>query len=153
MKEHTPPRDLFDRLMTLPGLRIFAPFYHRHREVLLYLFFGGLTTLISWGSFYLLHYPMGINELISNILSWVLSVLFAFVTNRTWVFSNAAGRPLAAMGRFFASRLATLGLEEGLIFLFVTYLSFDAMVIKISGNLLVLALNYLCSKFFVFRKR
>ena len=66
MKDRTPPRDIFDRLLALPVLRVFAPFYNRHREVLLYLFFGVLTTAISWGSFYLFHYPLAMNELLAG---------------------------------------------------------------------------------------
>lgn len=143
--------DLFDRLMRLPVLRLFYPFYSRHREALLYLFFGGLTTLVSWGSFYLFCYPLGWNELLANALSWVAAVLFAFFTNRTWVFTARGG-----VGReillFFAARLATLGIEEALLFSFVTLLGFEAMAVKIIGNLLVLVLNYVFSKWIVFRK-
>ena len=146
-------RDIFDRLMVLPVLRLFEPFYRKHKEVLLYLFFGVLTTLISWGVFYLFHYPFGVNELAANILSWVMAVLFAFLTNRAFVFSLAAkGNFFFQMLRFFASRLTTLGVEEVILFVFVTTLQYDAMLIKILGNVLVLILNYVFSKIFVFRK-
>lgn len=153
MNQETPPRDIFDRLLSLPLLRLFAPFYHRHREPLLYLFFGVLTTAISWVSFYLFCYPLALGELIANILSWIAAVLFAFFTNRTWVFAGKGERLLPEMGRFFASRLTTLGLEELILFVFVTWLSFEAMLVKILGNVLVLVLNYLLSKFFVFIKK
>lgn len=153
MQEPTPRRDLFDRLFTLPLLRLFAPFYSRHKEVLLYLFFGVLTTAISWGSFYLCHYPLGMDELLANILSWVAAVLFAFFTNRTWVFSHKEQAFFAEMGRFFASRLTTLALEELLLFLFASCLQIEAMLVKIVGNIAVLILNYLLSKFFVFMKQ
>jgi putative flippase GtrA len=153
MNDQEPRRDIFDRLLSLPLLRIFAPFYNRHREVLLYLFFGALTTLISWGVFYLCHYPLAMDELIANILSWVAAVLFAFLTNRAWVFSDKQGRFFPAMGRFFASRLTTLGIEELIIFVFVTQLSFEAMAVKMIGNIVVLILNYILSKCFVFIKK
>lgn len=145
-------RDFFDRLMSLPVLRLFLPFYRRHREALLYLFFGVLTTGVSWGSFYLFCYPLGINELIANALSWVAAVLFAFFTNRTWVFT-ARGNLLREILLFFAARLTTLGIEEALLFLFVTHLGLEAMIVKIAGNLLVLVLNYIFSKLIVFRKK
>ena len=153
MNEQLPPRDIFDRIMALPVLRIFAPFYRRHRDMLLYLFFGVLTTAISWSSFYLFFYPLGINELLSNILSWIAAVLFAFLTNRRWVFSQKTGAFVPEMGRFFASRLTTLCLEELIIFLFVTCLAYHAMAVKILGNILILVLNYILSKYFVFIKK
>ena len=145
-------QDIFDRIMQLPLLRLLYPFYKKHREVLLYLFFGALTTVVSWGSFYLLHYPIGWNEHIANLLSWVAAVLFAFLTNRTWVFS-AKGSFLRKMLLFFAARLTTLGVEEVFLLVFTTLLKKEAMPVKIVGNLLVLVLNYVFSKLIVFRKK
>ena len=145
-------QDIFDRIMQLPLLRLLYPFYKKHREVLLYLFFGALTTVVSWGSFYLLHYPIGWNEHIANLLSWVAAVLFAFLTNRTWVFS-AKGSFLREMLLFFAARLTTLGMEEVFLLVFTTLLEKEAMPVKIVGNLLVLVLNYVFSKLIVFRKK
>ena len=145
-------QDIFDRIMQLPLLRLLYPFYKKHREVLLYLFFGALTTVVSWGSFYLLHYPIGWNEHIANLLSWVAAVLFAFLTNRTWVFS-AKGSFLREMLLFFAARLTTLGVEEVFLLVFTTLLKKEAMPVKIVGNLLVLVLNYVFSKLIVFRKK
>ena len=145
-------QDIFDRIMQLPLLRLLYPFYKKHREVLLYLFFGALTTVVSWGSFYLLHYPIGWNEHIANLLSWVAAVLFAFLTNRTWVFS-AKESFLREMLLFFAARLTTLGVEEVFLLVFTTLLKKEAMPVKIVGNLLVLVLNYVFSKLIVFRKK
>ena len=148
-----PRRDIFDRLLALPVLRLLAPFYYRHREGLLYLFFGVLTTAISWVSFYLFYYVCAIGELTANALSWVAAVLVAFLTNRAWVFATEGGRFLSEMGKFFASRVLTLLVEELIIFLFVSCLAFPAMIVKIGGNVLILLLNYLLSKFFVFAKK
>lgn len=145
-------RDIFDRIMQLPLLRLLYPFYKRYREGLLYLFFGALTTAVSWGSFYLFCYPFGWNEHIANLLSWVAAVLFAFFTNRTWVFA-AKGNVLREILLFFAARLTTLGLEEVFLLIFTTLLGKEAMPVKIVGNLLVLILNYVFSKLVVFRKR
>ena len=152
MQQQPGRRDLFDRLFALPFFRIFAPFYYRHREVLLYLFFGVLTTAISWGSCYIFCYLLPIGELFANVISWVAAVLFAFFCNRTWVFAAKGQCFWPEMGKFFASRLSTLAVEELIIFLFVTCLAFEAMAVKIIGNIIVLVLNYLLSKFFVFRK-
>ena len=145
-------RDIFDRILSLRLFRPLYPFYKKHREVLLYLFFGALTTAVSWGSFYLFHYPIGWNEHIANLLSWVAAVLFAFFTNRTWVFS-ARGNILREMLLFFTARLTTLGVEEVFLLVFTTLLEKEAMPVKIMGNLLVLTLNYVFSKLIVFRKK
>mgnify|MGYP000606410114 CR=1 FL=1 len=72
---------VFDKLMELPILRIFNPFYKKYKEMLLYLFFGGLSlycdALATYACF---NVGMGINELIANILSWIITVMFAFLT-------------------------------------------------------------------------
>ena len=148
--------DLFDRLMALPGLRLTQPFYRKHKEVLLYLFFGGLTTLVSIAVFALCYNALGINELISNVISWVLAVLFAFFTNRVWVFSaRTEGRLdfLRQMASFFGGRLATLGVEELILLIFVTWLRLPALPVKIAAQVVVIVLNYIISKCFVFRKK
>ncbi len=148
-------RDLFDRLFSLPFFRLFAPLYHRFREVWLYLCFGVLTTAVSWGSFYLLCYPLGWNELVANILSWIAAVLFAFLTNRTWVFSELRAEDgfFREMLLFFGARLSTLAAEELILYIFVTRLSLSAMIVKMLGNIVVLVLNYFLSKCVVFRKK
>jgi putative flippase GtrA len=66
------------------------PLYLRHKELLLYLFFAGLTTVLSIGLFWAFTRPMHISELIANVLGWIVCVLFAYATNRTWVFQDNA---------------------------------------------------------------
>ena len=149
------PRDIFDRLMALPLLRLFEPFYKKHKAVLLYLFFGGLTTVISIAVFWLFRRPFGLNELIANVISWVIAVLFAFFTNRTWVFrapTHSAGEFLRQMGSFFGGRVVTLLIEEALLAVFITWLGFPDMPVKIAAQVIVIVLNYVISKLFVFKK-
>ena len=71
-------KDIFERIMDWKLMRPFRPFWTAHREVLLYLLFGGLTTLVSILTFALFTIRMGINVLWGNVLSWILAVLFAF---------------------------------------------------------------------------
>lgn len=147
--------DIFDRLMHWPVLRIFEPFYKKHKEVLLYLLFGGLTTVVSIASF-ALFLAMGIGELVANVLSWVLAVLFAYVTNRTWVFAAKADTRsgiLREIAAFFGGRVATLLVEEAVIYVFITRLHFPALAIKLAAQVLVVVLNYVVSKFFVFKDK
>ena len=147
--------DIFDRIMALPLLRVFQPFYQKHREVLLYLFFGGLTTVVSIASFAFFYHGLSLNELLANVLSWILAVLFAFFTNRVWVFSastNGAAAFLRQMASFFGGRLATLTVEELLLLALVTWLGLPAVPVKIGAQVVVIVLNYVISKLFVFRK-
>lgn len=147
--------DLFDRIMSLPGLRIFNRFYVKHKDVLLYIFFGGLTTVVSVGSFALANSLLHLDALIANVISWLCAVSFAYITNRTWVFhSKVRGRAVITEAlSFYAGRLTTFGIEEALLFLFVTRMGLNSIYVKIVAQFVVLVLNYLISKIVVFRKK
>lgn len=148
-------KDIFDRLMELPVLRVFGPFYRKHREVLLYLFFGGLTTFVSIGTFALFVHA-GLDALIANIFSWIFAVLFAYVTNSIWVFRAKPGgirELLPQMAGFYGGRAATLLLEEAVLFVGINLLGIGALIVKITAQVLVLVGNYIISKLLVFRKR
>ena len=146
--------DLFDRLFSCRMLKPLWPFWTRHREVLLYLLFGGLTTVVSIGSFWLCNDVLLLNEHIANTVSWILAVLFAFITNRLWVFqaaTNGFGEFVKQLLRFYGGRLATFGVEELILLIFVTWLQFGGLVIKIAAQIVVIFLNYVVSKLFVFK--
>lgn len=128
----------------------------KYKQVILYLFFGGLTTLLSLFLFWLCREVLGINELIANIISWILCVLFAFYTNRRWVFEAAAGGTgnfLRMLLSFAGGRLTTLAVEEAIIFAGITLLHKNSMLIKLIAQVIVVILNYVISKWFVFKKR
>lgn len=145
-------KDVFDRIMSLPGLRRFYGLYAKYKSILLYIFFGGCTTIVSIGSFVLLDPVLG--ELLANIGSWILAVAFAYVTNRVWVFgSRVRGKAIwKEMLSFYSGRLITLGLEEAMLLVFVTWLQFNSTVIKVIAQIVVLVGNYLISKLITFRK-
>lgn len=152
MSEKKP--DVFDRIMSLEIFKWANPFYVKYKEMLLYLLFGGLTTVLSIGIFALLNVVLDINEHISNVISWIFAVMFAFFTNRIWVFSaptKDAGDFMTQMFRFYGGRLATLGVEELIIFIFITKLHFNSMLIKIVAQVVIVILNYIISKCFVFK--
>ncbi len=145
-------KDIFDRLFSAKCLRFFFPFYSKYKEQLLYIFFGGVTTLVSLGSFALFTGVFGWNALSANVLSWLLSVFTAFITNRTWVFpGNKKGRFLPQMLSFYLGRTATLAAEEGILLVFVTLLAQNALVVKLCAQIVILILNYIISKLFIFK--
>ena len=147
--------DIFDRLMSLRFFNFAWPFYVAHKEILLYVFFGGLTTVLSILSFAVIFEFCGINEHGANIISWVLAVTFAFITNRTWVFKGSPDNNetvLKQAFRFYVGRVFTLFVEEAIIFVFITRLSLAALLVKVNTQLIVLILNYIISKFMIFKK-
>lgn len=148
-------QDIFDKIMALPGLRIFEPFYKKNKEVLMYILFGGLAFVLNLVLYAIFAEKMQINELISNIICWVICVLFQFFTNRTWVFDgkvNSAAEFIKQMTSFFGGRLFTLVVEEIMLAVFITWLGFNGMVIKLIAQFVVIVLNYIISKLVVFKK-
>ena len=151
----TEKRDIFDRLMTLPILNIFEPFYKKNKEVLLYLLFGGLTFVLSIASYIFFDVVFFMNELIANVLSWILAVSFAYVTNKIWVFdapTHTTKELLKQMISFWGGRVATLVIEELILLVFVTLLAFPSVPVKVVAQVIVIVLNYVTSKCFIFDK-
>ena len=145
--------DIFDRIMELPVLRILDPFYKKNKEILLYLFFGGLTFLVSISSYAVFNIQIGWNALTANIASWILAVAFAYITNRIWVFESSADSGsdlIKEITSFVGGRIATLVIEELILFIFITELGMNSILVKIVAQVIVIALNYVISKF-VFR--
>jgi putative flippase GtrA len=130
-------------------------FFVKYKEIILYLVFGVLTTAVSIGTFALTEL-VGIHELVGNIISWVVSVTFAFFTNRIWVFdakTDSTKSFFVQFVLFYLSRIATFLVEELIIFVCVTLLHFNPMVIKIIAQVIVIVLNFVVSKLVVFRKK
>ena len=141
-------------------------FVTEHRQGVLYLVFGGLTTLVSILSFALFNALLGDERyLLSNLLSWVLAVLFAFFTNKHLVFasrSNDKKTLLTEGGKFLGARLFSLGLEELILWIMLDLLAMENLVIltiitgeliaKVVATIVVVAVNYAISKFFIFKK-
>lgn len=127
----------------------------KYKEPILYLVFGGLTTLINIVVYALLTRAMSMELTLATILAWVAAVIFAYVTNRKWVFqSRAAGfKPiLGEAAAFFGGRIFSGLLDLGIMFLFAEKLGFNDLLIKIISNVIVIILNYIISKWIVFRK-
>ena len=166
-KEKAP--DIFDRIMHIKPFSVFERFYIKNKSVLLYLFFGGLTTLVSILTFWLAElfirsdFNVSIfgsmysaKVVLSNAISWICAVLFAFFTNRIWVFNSPTDSWTGffkQMAAFFGGRFVTFLLETVILVVFVSILNFNEMLMKIIAQLVVLVSNYVISKLIVFRKR
>lgn len=148
-------KDIFDKIIDLPIFNVFKPFYTKHKETLLYLLFGGLSFILNMLLYILITSWFNIHELIANIITWILVVAFCFITNKTWVFKNDTTTTTSIMRQiisFYTSRLITLGIEEIILFVFITKLQFSNLLIKIIAQIIVIILNYVFSKLIIFRK-
>lgn len=125
--------------------------YEQHKEVINYLIFGVLTTLVSVVS-YKLFTLIGINYLISNLLSWIISVTFAYFTNRKYVFESKSNNYLKELILFFSSRITSLLIEMALMFILVDLIKVDDFIAKILCQVVVIVINYILSKLVVFKK-
>lgn len=127
--------------------------FNKYRELILYLFFGGCTTLVNIISYFICS-RIGIRTSVSTIIAWVLSVLFAYITNRNYVFASKAFRfepIIKEIAGFFLCRLATGLLDLAIMVVFVDYLHFNDMLIKMLSNIIVIVLNYIASKLMIFK--
>lgn len=129
--------------------------YKKYEEVINYLIFGVLTTLISIASFFIFSDVLNVNYLISNVLSFILSVLFAFVTNKLYVFKSKdknRNKVIKELISFFSSRIFTFLIDMLIMYVGVSVLKIDKMIIKVITQFIVIVLNYVLSKIFVFKK-
>ncbi|MCT4686977.1 GtrA family protein [Vallitalea sp.] len=122
-------------------------------KIFRYVFIGSLTTFISFGVFWLLAYPVNMNPNIANIISVICAVIFAYVTNKIFVFRSSCRTTkelIIEAFSFFSSRGITMLIEIGGVFV-LTSLRMEAIISKMIISVLVLILNYLFSQFLVFR--
>ena len=135
--------------------------WKRYREAILYIFFGGCTFLVDTGMFFLFSCLIDLSSgtLVLHtfsILSTVIAIIFAYVTNRTFVFeSKAVGIKAVSleMFRFFSARFFTLVLAEVLMEITVIHYGLSERLMKLVVNVIVILLNYFFSKFWIFKKK
>ncbi len=130
--------------------------YKQFKEQILYIVFGVLTTAINIVSFFACTRVIGLGLISSNIIAWILSVLFAFVTNKIYVFDSrnyTVPVVLRELIDFTVSRGATGLLDLGLMYLFVSVIGIEDMISKIVINIVVIILNYVLSKVYVFKDK
>ena len=128
------------------------------KEIIMYLIFGVLTTVVSLAVYYLLIFTIlnpenAIQLQIANILSWAAGVAFAYVTNRKYVFESKEKNKVKELGKFVTSRLATLFLDMIIMFIGVTWLKGNDKIVKLISQVLVIIGNYVFSKVIVFKKK
>lgn len=149
--------------------------YNKYREIIVYIFWGGMSTVVGWGSYiifasllsgnvsdiHLLSMTISVTVFVANVLSWILAVAFAFYTNKVFVFQSKSWKIDIWVGecvKFVGARIATGVLEIfGVPFLVAIGLNqkifgIEGIVAKITVSVAVVALNYVFSKLFIFKK-
>ena len=128
--------------------------YNQYREMINYLVFGGLTTVVNIVSFFIMDL-IGINTYVNNTIAWILSVIFAYVTNKVFVFeSKTTNRKelTKEISSFFAARLFSYVVDMVGMYLFVSVMMANKMLAKVIMNVVVIVINYIFSKLFIFNQ-
>ena len=133
-----------------------------NKETISYLIFGVLTTIINIVVFWFAERELAFimsedaASLVGNVIAWVISVAFAFVTNKLFVFeskSMAFKVVMAELTGFVIARLLSLAFDEGFMFVAIVLLSMNSLLAKIISNVFVVIINYVLSKFFIFKNK
>ena len=131
--------------------------YLKYKEIINYLIFGVLTTVVSLVTYYICVYTFinpeeAVQLQIANVISWFFGVTFAYITNRKFVFESNEQNKIKEASKFVTSRIATLLMDMAIMFIGVTLLKFNDKIIKIVSQAVVIIANYLLSKIIVFNK-
>ena len=130
--------------------------YPYAKEIVLYLFFGGLTTAVNFIVFFFTRNILLWNLYVANSLAWIAAVIFAFITNKHYVFESKTTGKTAYFLEFFKFvfyRVLSFGMDIGSLALLVEVFKINEYLAKIIGQVLVVIANYLFSKLFIFNQQ
>ena len=133
-------------------LRIYVD---KHRDILLYLVFGVLTTAANYVVYLPCYNILHLSAAVSNVIAWIAAVIFAYLTNKPFVFRShdwSVKTVVPELTKFVGSRILSGGLETLIIFITVDCLLWDGNLMKLVTSVLVVILNYVASKLLVFKK-
>ena len=128
----------------------------KYYDIISYLFFGGLTTVVN----YLVYLPcynwLHLSATVSNMIAWAVAVIFAYLTNKPFVFKSydwSMKTVVPEFGKFLGCRIGSGLMETVIILLTVDCLNWNGNIMKLITNILVIILNYIGSKLLVFTKK
>ena len=126
----------------------------KSKEVIVYIIVGIMTTIVNFSIYTMLYYFLRIDVTISNIISVIVSILFAYIMNKLFVFHShcqTLKEVVEECSKFISARIVTMIIEVGGVYLLVNILGQDEFIGKLETQVVVLVGNYLISKFFVFK--
>ena len=136
--------------------------YFKHKEIINYLIFGVLTTVVSLATKYVLLFTIldasnAFELQIAVVISWITACIFAYITNRIWVFESKSKEIIKEIIKFFGARLTTLGMEMLIMFIFVTALGLNSdiwvIIWTLVSQVVIIVGNYILSKLIVFKNK
>lgn len=130
--------------------------FRKYKKLVMYAVFGILTTLLNMLSYHISFNIIKMPNILSTIIAWLLAVIFAFITNKLWVFDSKSFDKLTLRHEiiaFLGARAGTGILDVGIMFLAVDVMNLNSTVWKFISNIIVIALNYIASKLLIFKKK
>lgn len=131
--------------------------YREYKEIINYLIFGGLTTIVSFITYYVVARVIGVDEVISNIIAWFCAVLFAYITNKLFVFDSKTETIIETLKEvisFFLARIVSgVFCDVGMFAVMVKVFSINDIFAKIVTQIIVVIVNYVFSKLIIFKKK
>ena len=124
----------------------------KYREIITYGIFGVLTTLVNIFVYFIFAKVFNLHYLICTIIAWVIAVLFAYFTNRKFVFGSKNNNIINELISFIGFRVLSGGVEIILMYALVDIFVFNDLVSKVITNIIIIILNYVFSKLFIFKK-
>ena len=128
----------------------------KYYDIIAYLFFGVLTTVLTYLIYWPCHNYLHLSATVSNVIAWVVAVLFAYLTNKPFVFKShdwSMKTVVPEFGKFLGCRVGSGVMETLILLLTVDVLQWNGNIMKIITNVLVVILNYIGSKLLVFTKK
>ncbi len=129
--------------------------YTKHKVIILYMLFGALTTAVNIVSYFIFKDIMFLRTAVSNMLAWFLSVVFAFVTNKLYVFDardDDKKHAFLQLVEFFGARFISGVADTVIMVIFIDIMHCSELPVKILSNIFVIIFNYVVSKFIIFKK-
>ncbi len=148
--------EFFLKILEKMHLKKLADWYRNHKEGMRYLIFGALTTIVNIIAYYIFYYIFHIDNAISNVIAWIIGATFAYITNKHYVFNskvNTKKELFKEIVYFYGCRLLTLAFDEGIMIFTVDKLGWNALLMKIVSNVIVIILNFIFSKILIFKKK
>lgn len=128
----------------------------KYKDVILYLIFGIGTTIVNVLVFWMFAYLTDTGTMASTVIAWIAAVIFAYLTNRKWVFRSEVreiGGVIREIVAFFSCRFMTGIVDILIMWIFAEMAGLSSVIVKAASNILVIILNYIASKLVIFRRK
>lgn len=128
----------------------------KYNNIIKYLINGGVTTVINFSAYLFLERVLDVHYLVANLIAWILSVIYAFITNKIIVFKDERStfpQVLRQFMIFTGLRAVSFGLEELSMLIFITQLRFNDIAVKLIIAVAIVITNYIFSKFIIFKNK